>query len=714
MKCVFLRPSDDSDKGESLRAQVAAINIPRPIAGVFIIDLEVFRSLPGSPFPYWANERTLRVFKQHPAFESSNRTAKHGAATLDDFRFLRTWWEISAERLQSRTFVPFAKGGSAEPFFVEIPLVVKWGAGGTEIKSFVEAKVGSASRTIQAEEYYFRPGITWPLRAGRFCPQVLPAGGIFSLRSSSAFVPRNELAQTLALMASLAVDRFLKLSVGRLGHPEFTVGVVQGLPWPLNQDEDWSVLAELGQHAWHAARSKYLHVETSRVFRPPSFFPANESQARSADDTLRAIQAEIDKRCFRLYRLAEADLHAITEGFGGGFDSPDEITEAGTDAEEITDDDVEGGSAAASLACQLVSWAVGVACGRFDVRLATGARALPAEPEPFEPLPACSPAMLTGNDGLPLASAPVGYPCAFPENGILADDPGSPRDMTGAVRAVFDEVFSANADARWNEAADLLDPNGHDLRAWLGSRFFEHHLKSYSKSRRKAPIVWQLGTPSARYSVWLYAHRLTRDSFFQIQNDVVASKLGHEERQLTSLMQVAGGIPSAKERKEIAAQETFVGELRAMLDEVKRVTPLWNPSLDDGVVITMSPLWRLVPQHKPWQNELKSKWDELAAGKYDWAHIAMHLWPERIVPKCATDRSLAIAHGLEDVFWIEGEDGKWGRRSLPTRSVEEVVNERTSPAVKAALKSLLEAPLNAGTGGKGYREATVSRHGGDE
>ena len=43
-----------------------------------------------------------------------------------------------------------------------------------------------------------------------------------------------------------------------------------------------------------------------------------------------------------------------------------------------------------------------------------------------------------------------------------------------------------------------------------------------------------------------------------------------------------------------------------------------------------------------------------SAGKYDWAHIAMHLWPERVVPKCATDRSLAIAHGLEDVFWVEG------------------------------------------------------------
>ena len=44
---------------------------------------------------------------------------------------------------------------------------------------------------------------------------------------------------------------------------------------------------------------------------------------------------------------------------------------------------------------------MGVAFGRFDVRLATGDEELPDEPDPFAPLPACSPGMLTGADGLP-------------------------------------------------------------------------------------------------------------------------------------------------------------------------------------------------------------------------------------------------------------------------------------------------------------------------
>jgi hypothetical protein len=194
----------------------------------------------------------------------------------------------------------------------------------------------------------------------------------------------------------------------------------------------------------------------------------------------------------------------------------------------------------------------------------------------------------------------------------------------------------------------------------------------------------------------------------------VAPKLAHEEQQLTGLIQGAGGNPSARERKEIAAQEGFVEELRALLDEVRRVAPLWHPSLDDGVVLTMAPLWRLAPQHKPWQKELKSKWDELAVGKYDWAHLAMQLWPERVVPKCKTDRSLAIAHGLEDVFWVEGDDGKWKPLAVPTRAIDELVRERTSIAVKAAVKSLLEAPAAGATGsrGRGRHVANAAADGG--
>ena len=111
---------------------------------------------------------------------------------------------------------------------------------------------------------------------------------------------------------------------------------------------------------------------------------------------------------------------------------------------------------------------------------------------------------------------------------------------------------------------------------WLA--IFPLHIKMYSKSRRKAPVYWQLATPSASYSVWLYIHAFTKDTLFRVQNDYVAPKLAHEERRLESLADEMRDGATAALRKALAAQTRFVEELRAFLDEVKRVAPLWKPA----------------------------------------------------------------------------------------------------------------------------------------
>lgn len=102
-----------------------------------------------------------------------------------------------------------------------------------------------------------------------------------------------------------------------------------------------------------------------------------------------------------------------------------------------------------------------------------------------------------------------------------------------------------------------------------------------------------------------------------------------------------------------------------------------------------SPLWRLVPTETVGRPNAKQ--DKLVSGEYDWAHLAMHLWPERVVLKCIDDRSLAIAHGLEEVFWHEDASGTWQKQQVDETTVQKLIDERTSATVKAALKDLLSA-----------------------
>ena len=106
---------------------------------------------------------------------------------------------------------------------------------------------------------------------------------------------------------------------------------------------------------------------------------------------------------------------------------------------------------------------------------------------------------------------------------------------------------------------------------------------------------------------------------------------------------------SKQEENDLERLLDFEQELKDCRDELLRVAQFWKPNLNDGVQITAAPLWKLF-QHKPWQKTLKETWEKLKKGDYDWAHLAYSIWPDRVRDKCRHDKSLAIAHGLEDLY----------------------------------------------------------------
>ena len=715
MKAVFLRALEgNADKDRALREAIAS---PERSMGRtrFDVDHSTFGHMPRSPFAYWVSDRVRAIFAELPAFESEGRIAKQGLVTADDFRFVRLWTEAHCGSIGRRWF-PFAKGGKLSPFYADITTLVGYSRGD-------QVGLQAIGRYGRGATYYFRPGLTWPARPhkrGAFA--IVPEGAIFSHTGTMIFEDSAEgLLATCAVLNSNAYIGLLHLlmprGTGEGGQTlKYEVGYVVSIPLPPLTEQQAAEFAESTVRSWHLRQSLDTQAEISHAFELPALLrkKVGSLAARSEawvqhvaeiEAEVGRLRAGIDGCCFELYGIEGPDREQIECGLDGGSDG-DDTAKANDDRDE---DDEAAELDAAPLVASLLSWSIGVAFGRYDLCLATGERPAVPEPEPFDPLPVCSPAMLTGEDGLPLDAPPAGYAVDFPRDGILVDDAGADRDLVAAARQIFEPIFDDPA-ARWEEAADILADRDRALRGWFAREFFELHIKRYSKSRRKAPLYWQLATHLASYSAWLYYHRFTRDTLFRLLNDHVAPKLQHEERKLTNLTQDAGPNPTASQRKEIDAQETLVGELRAFRVEVAMVAPLWNPNLNDGVILNFAPLWRLVPQHKAWQKECKSAWDKLCKGDYDWAHLAMHLWPERVVPKCGKDRSLAIAHGLEEVFWREDEDGKWQPKTISDEEVAGLVAERTSPAVKAALKSLQEAPApTAGRARAPRRKKTTTR-----
>ena len=687
---TFLRllETDPGQKATTMSDVIACWRSGSDPTGIFQAEPSSFSQVPGSPFAYWVSERVRKMFSELPPCEGEGRTVKQGLATADDFRFVRAWWEVDAGTLGKKWF-PFAKGGSYSPFYSDLHLVVNWGAG-DEMRALGRARV-------QNTQFYFRSGLTWPLRTNGLSFRPVGSGAVFGHKGPMVFVQGNDpevFLATNAVLQSLPFLRLVELQLARIHLAQsFEVGLIGTTPIPPITPTTTTSLSGLARYAMGLRRGLDTTIQTSHALVLPSLLQVKgltlvsradawATRLLDTESEFARIQAEIDDMAFGLYGIDGEDRLQMEEGVSGLG-----LSQEGTDDDE-SNDQIRAADPV-TLTEGLLEWVLGVALGRFDVRLATGERQPPSDdPAPFDPLPVCSPGMLQDNQGLLATETPPGYPLEVPPHGILVDDPGHLWDVVSRMEAVFDLVAHEHAQAWVLEAESIV---GRNLRDWLCRYGFERHLRRYSLSRRKAPLFWHLAPRSRAYGIWLYSPVASRDSLYRILNDYVTPRIKRAERRLMELWQEAGDRPTSRQRQDLTSQESLVEELRAFRQYVMGVAPLWEPHRCDGIILNCAVLWRLFGHHRVWQNACKSKWRELAQGKYDWSGWAMRLWPERALKACAEDRSVAIAHGLEDALWEVGDDQNWMPRSDAREKITALMAERRSPAIEAALNEFIRS-----------------------
>lgn len=624
----FLRLLKENNKAQALAEICGHLRSGVNDLRNFEVDASFFDAVPGKPFSYWVSSRVLQTFKLVPPFLSAGRVAQRALSTNDDFRYLRIWWEREKDIALTRPangWLPFAKGGKFSRFYADIYLLVNWRGEGAEIAADALRKYpylnGNADWVLHRECNYLHPGLTWPRRTNGLSFRVMPVGCIFADKGPAAFVCKDDPEELLALCSLLNSAAFGLLVSVQLARVElaqsFEAGLIQQTPVPDLHASQQRTLAALARRAWSLKRRLDAIDETSHAFVLPSALCAHMGNfdASAIEAELASIQSEIDGIAFDLYGFSEADRAAAQ---GNETDANNGEAEGSADDESNEEDS----SVPADQTACLLSWAAGVAFGRFDWRLAAGERVAPAEPEPFDPLPAKSPGML-----------PDGAEPFHAHQGILVDDPGHPHDL-----ARLGEEVLARVDA----------PVPDDLRRWLQKDFFPFHLQRYSKSRRKAPIYWPLSTTSGSYTLWVYYPSLSSQTLYSAINDFVEPKLKQVGADVTALRN-KGSARTRDDDKQFETLHDFEKELIELRDTLLKLAPTYKPNHDDGVQISAAPLWSLF-RHKPWQKVLKDTWAKLEKGDYDWAQLAMNYWPERVREKCKTDKSLAIAHGLEDLY----------------------------------------------------------------
>lgn len=668
-RSVFIRHLTSENKSVDLNNSISRVTAGDPDKSTFFVHQNDFLRLDDAPFVYWIGPEIIQKFSSKPSIDPAACDIRVGLQTNDDFRFLRLWYEVNSEsiispRLQGsseeirkycidqsskKKWAWYSKTDKSSAFQASIHILAKWEKNGAEVKAYIESKGHVASKHVMSEDRYFTPGFSYMLRATRLVPYVVPTGVIPTAGRSQIYPTSGLEDWVLLLMGSNIATCVARFRGENFTQPKFQNSMVGSIPYfPQNPE-----LLTKGLEAISIQRSRVidrLSKDDSEIyFRSPALGSNSSSayETDSAKDTLlgNSLEAAIAAE----YGLDQADLDAITRDLFEALRtktasiSEDEYEESGDeDAEETVANYWHG----------LISYAVGCAFGRWDVRKAfLGSRSQDTA-NPFEPLPTSPFGALTNTErSLINAKRFEDYPLSFTMSGVLPADSSVGKGLLERVHDLL-EVLKISVAGNEDELSKDLGCNSVHDYLLKPNRFFLNHLKQYSKSRRRAPIYWPLSTVTGSYTIWLYYPDVSSQTLYTAINDFVEPKLKQVGADVTSLRN-KGSARTRDDEKQFEALQAFELELIELRDTLLKLAPSYKPNHDDGVQISAAPLWSLF-RHKPWQKVLKDTWAKLEKGDYDWAHLAMNYWPDRVREKCKNDKSLAIAHDLEDLY-IEPE-----------------------------------------------------------
>jgi hypothetical protein len=677
---VCVRAIEENDKEEALLTAIRDAGAPNR----YDSDTGGFSLLSGAPFSYWVGNAVRKLFFTLPQFASSGREAWMGLSSGRDEQWLRLCWEVSpdqharsrADTIQRR-WVILSKGGEFARFYPQLHLVVDWANNGGRLTAWKASELEMGRITANNSKCwnqtkYFRRGLTWSRRSQKgLSVRMLPEGTIFGDKGPGAFAAGDDTCDLAAFAGLFNSAPYRGLVALQMAFGSYEVGVIQRTIVPEWSRESKDELGALARAAWAEKYQTDTTVETSLAYILPALLTIEgddlrsrvlswEQSLRASDARVLEIQDQIDELAFILYGLSKTERAGLVANLESNFRNADDKED-----EEIEPVPMD----ASSTVEEVLAYLIGTAFGRWDIRYATGERQ-PAElPDPFDPLPFCPPGMLQSAEGLPSVQKDLttDYPLRIPWIGILVDDENHPEDIIAHVQEAIEVIWKNRAEATEQEACEILGVK--TLRDYFRrtAAFFADHLKRYSKSRRQAPIYWPLSTKSGNYTLWLYYHRLTEQTLHTCLADFLDPKIKMVQSELNALFSSGQGGTRTGELRE------FLDELHDLRCEIERIIKLpWKPNLNDGVLITASPLWKLFRLSK-WQKDLKACWKKLEKGDFDWAHLAYSIWPKRVEEVCKKDRSIAIAHNLELLCQVEPPKPK--RKCRQQKNTDDSIDE---------------------------------------
>lgn len=608
--------------------------------GLTVLSPSALEHLPNAVIGYDFDRFAIELFDKQSSFAQIGMQARQGHALVSDIHF-RLFWEVDESACGRPNGHALLYNGSEYSLYVspERDIVVR--GYNTE---FLQSH---PSCVLRNPGFQFSPGIGYGKRGEVLDAHILGPEHIFT--SEGQAIHLNDSVKThlgLACLNSPVYQYLINLYCGQHKH----AGYINLLPVvPVDSDVEITVVKCV--EGIIALKKKWLSFDETTIgykgFLAPRIDCENDvaavSNALKSEylkdrKALHKLESTVDEIIVSCANLNTEEREKLAQW--AQRTRPDDPIWPGLDREN------QAGLTDSFLSSSLISELTGLLFGRWlHLALPSGAESTNTS---TDRLVSFYPSIFNRNrSGINTAQGK-----SWDTKDILVNDSSDSSDFEGCISRVLDVLYGDNAGAV--EAFLLHQLKVRSISEYLSvpSGFFADHLKRYTKSRREAPIYWPLSTTSGSYTLWVYYPSLTSQTLYTAINDFVEPKLKQVGADVTALRN-KGSARTRDDEKQFESLQAFELELIELRDTLLKLAPTYKPNHDDGVQISAAPLWQLF-RHKPWQKVLKDTWAKLEKGDYDWAHLAMNYWPERVREKCKTDKSLAIAHGLEDLY-IEPE-----------------------------------------------------------
>ena len=607
----------------------------------YLLSRSRIREMPNCAFLGDLSDRFIEAFR-HPLGEIAE--ARVGLQTGDNERFLRQWFEVSADRSYMRArdredakasgarWFPHIKGGSYR----------KWWGNQSVLIAFSEGdrrELSNLGNHLPSRDFYFKQCVSWSnVSSGEPSFRLYDASFIFSHVGQALFPSHDKMMEIIAFGNSRVAGGILE-TIAPGTH--FEAGQVKNLPWiepdsfdPAGVERlieifqaDW----DTRETSWDFARPPYLRGGHSLL--QDAFDDWYRRSCETADEAQR-LEKENNRYWADVYGLAdEVEVNVPLSRVSLTYNSRFAFAPT-KGAPERSEDEYRWLHYQRS-AREIISWAIGVTMGRYSVDvpglvLADQASSL----DDFRARVAES-RLDPDDDGI------------IPVTGGSFDDDASRR-----VKAVLRVVFGASdlgdniefltrclAVKNGSNTAEFVPPvipadPERALEDYMAKSFAADHQRDYSGR----PVYWSLESPKGTFRALIYLHRYTPDTVGQVLTKYAApfvdrlkvesEAVGRERDAVMGDDRKANRERARidKKRSEIDAK---VAEVQGYIDSV--LQPLAQRrihlDLDDGVRI----------------NRLK-----LA---YGWRSDLADL-PQPAIGEATTDVKKGIA---TDLKWARGE-----------------------------------------------------------